>query len=133
MLQGPGNCDSRGGEALTYFGFRISDVRLERTNNLTAAATGNHQLTGKPVDQFRVRRRRSLRAKVILRLHEAASEILLPDTIHRDASGKRVVGIHEPSGEIEAIGVGSSAEGMKNPGHAGLHDGRRAGEVALGE
>ena len=48
-----------------------------------------------------MRGKRTLGAEVVLRLHQSAPEVLLPDAIDDDARGERVVGGYEPVGKVE--------------------------------
>ena len=54
-----------------------------------------------PVEQFRMRRRRALRAEIFLGLDEAAAEVAHPDAVHRHARRERVFGTDEPAGQVE--------------------------------
>ena len=49
-----------------------------------------------------MRRRRSLRAEIVLGFDETSAEILLPDAVRGDARGERVVGCGQPASEVEA-------------------------------
>ena len=61
----------------------------------------------------------ALRAEVVLRLDEAAAEILLPDAIHDDARGERILRLDEPAREIEAVRVSAGLERRQHGGRAG--------------
>ena len=62
-----------------------------------------HELRREPVEQLRMRRRRSLRAEVLAGLDEAAAEELLPGAVDRDARGQRVLLVDEPAREAEPV------------------------------
>ena len=47
----------------------------------------------------------TLRADVFKRFAEAATVILVPEPVDEDARGERVVGGHNPIGEIKAVRV----------------------------
>ena len=56
-----------------------------------------------------MRRPFALRAEIGGGFHEARAEELLPETVHRDARGERMVGADQPAREIEPIGRVRSA------------------------
>ena len=61
-----------------------------------------HEPMREPVEQFRMRWRGTHEAEVVRGGHEALAEVLLPDTIHDHAGGKRVVVACNPLCEAEA-------------------------------
>ena len=61
------------------------------------------ELGGQPVEQLRMRRRRALRAEVLARLDEPASEDLLPEPIDGDARDERVALVDQPAREAEPV------------------------------
>src|SRR6266566_540391 len=63
-----------------------------------------HEPIRQPVEQFGMRRRRALRAKIIFRFDESAPEILLPDAVDLHAGGQRILRVHNPASQIEARG-----------------------------
>ena len=56
------------------------------------APAGLAKLDGQPVEQFWVGGRGALGAEVVFGFDEAASEVLLPDTVDEDAGGEWVLG-----------------------------------------
>ena len=78
---------------------------------------------GQPVEQFRMRRLRALRAEIVLRLHDAAAEILLPDAIHGDAREQRILRVRHPAGQIQAIelAAGNLGRGSEHAQHGRKH------------
>jgi hypothetical protein len=70
--------------------------------------------------------------KVVLRLDQAAAEVLLPDAVDHDARGQRVGGVEEPAGEVESVGL-CDAQGRQDGGRAGCDRIAGPGEVALDE
>src|SRR6266508_6281775 len=62
-----------------------------------------HELHRQPIEQFRMRRRRALRAEIVFSLHNAASEILLPEAIDHHARGERVLWVNNPECEVKAV------------------------------
>mgnify|MGYP000541241303 CR=1 FL=1 len=69
---------------LTYLG--VATLMLQ-----APAAFG--ELHGQPVEQLGVRREVALVAEVVLRLHDPAAEVLLPDAVHEYPGGERVRGV----------------------------------------
>ena len=59
------------------------------------------ELHGEPVEQFRMRRPLALRAEFIDLRAERVAEELLPEPVHKDARGERVLGRDEPVRQIE--------------------------------
>ena len=59
-------------------------------DQLLHVPAGLAEFHGQPVEQFRVRRRRGLRAEVVGRLEESGAEELLPEPIDGDAREQRV-------------------------------------------
>ena len=49
-----------------------------------------------------MRRRRALRAEIVLRIDDALSEIALPDAVDGDARGERIVAADQPMRQVEA-------------------------------
>src|SRR6266567_5821969 len=86
-----------------------------------------------PIEQFGMRGQRALRAEIVFRLHEAASEILLPDAIDDDPGSERILRINDPAGQIKAGWEGGSLvgrlESMKNGRHAGRYGVSFASEI----
>ena len=66
--------------------------------------TGADEFGGEPVEEFGVGGGVALHAKVARRADEAGAEELLPETVHGDAGGERILRIDDPVGEIEAGG-----------------------------
>ena len=62
------------------------------------------ELPRQPVEQVRMGRLLSLCSKLIARFHEAVSEIESPVTIHRHAAQQRMLRIHQPLRQREAVG-----------------------------
>jgi hypothetical protein len=60
-----------------------------------------HELDRQPIEQFRVRRKPTLDAEVVLGLDQPAAEELLPGAVDDDPRGERVVGGDEPFCEFE--------------------------------
>ena len=56
------------------------------------APAGFLELNGEPVEQFRMGGRGALGTEVVLRLHEAAPEVLLPHSINEHAGGEGMIG-----------------------------------------
>ena len=54
------------------------------------------ELSGQVVQQFRMRGRFSLSAKVVGSCHQATAKMILPDPIHHHARGKRIVRSQNP-------------------------------------
>ena len=77
-----------------------------------------------------MRRRDALRAKVVLRLHDAAPEKVLPHAIDGHAGQERIVAIGNPAGEVEPVPVrlGQAVQHRRRPR---LHLLGRTGEIAL--
>ena len=77
-----------------------------------------------------MRRRDALRAKVVLRLHDAAPEKVLPHAIDGHARQERIVAIGDPAGEVEPVPVrlGQAVQHRRRPR---LHLLGRTGEIAL--
>ena len=63
-----------------------------------------HEVDGEPVEQLGVGWVFALCAEVGGRSHEAGAEEHLPDAIHGDAGGERVLAHGDPVGEAEAVG-----------------------------
>src|SRR6185503_12044361 len=60
-----------------------------------------HEFAGKPIEKRLIRRRLTLRAKVIENLGKAGSKKLFPKTVHGDARGQRVLMGNKPFSEIK--------------------------------
>ena len=87
-----------------------------------------------PVEKFRVGRRSALHAEVVLRLHDATTKILLPDSIHDDACGERILRTDDPFREVEAIWQRLRLrKGVQHFRSSRRHFVGRAGEVAFDE
>ena len=80
----------------------------------------SHELRRQPVEQLRMRRRRSLRAEIFARFDEAAAEELLPGAVDRDARRQRVPFVDEPARQPEAVRHLVVAERVQDGGHAGV-------------
>ena len=63
-----------------------------------------HEFNGEPVEQFGMRRCFGLRAELVDRFHDAATEESLPGSIDDNAGGERVVFANQPAGEGESVG-----------------------------
>ena len=57
-----------------------------------------------PVEQVRVRWPFALQAEVFRGFDDSYAEVVLPDAIDEDTTGKGIVAIDEPAGEVEASG-----------------------------
>src|SRR5947208_699279 len=87
-------------------------------------------------------RRAPLRAEVVFGIHDSLAEVLLPETIHRDARRERVVRRNEPAGQIEAVwveavwvrrgrvAIDAGCQRRQHLGHAGLDLRAVAQEIA---
>ena len=64
-----------------------------------------NELCCEVIQKLRVRGERALGAEIIFRLYQAGTEIVLPQTIHRHARRQRVLGIHEPAGQVETTAL----------------------------
>ena len=62
------------------------------------APTVFHQLDREPIEQFGMRRPIALHSEIVRRRHNAAAEMLLPESVNDHASGQRMVGPREPIG-----------------------------------
>src|SRR3954464_1934516 len=80
-----------------------------------------HEFGGQPVEQFRVRRRGSLRAEVLAGFDNSAPEELFPGPVPRDAWGQRVLFTHQPSREAETIRHLIVTEWMQRRRNACVH------------
>src|SRR3954453_8695848 len=95
-----------------------------------------YQFGGQPIEQLRMTRGTSLRAEIVFRLHDASSEILLPEAVDGDSRQKRIVGGYDPLRQIEAIRLASRTglrHRMKNGGNSGRDFAAVACEIALHE
>ena len=61
------------------------------------------ELYRQPVEQLRMTGRFALGAKILGRLHDPGTEKLLPVTIDRHARSQRVLRIHQPAGQPQAV------------------------------
>ena len=57
------------------------------------------ELGREPVEQFRMRRPLAHLAEVARRAHDAFAEVMLPDPVHHDARGQRILRRRKPLGE----------------------------------
>ena len=99
---------------------RAGDELLERAFHVPA---GLHEIDGEPVEHFLMRGQVALRAEILGRAHESLAEANLPEAIHRDARGERMLGLHEPLREAEAIGGCARGQRPQRDGHGGRDDG----------
>src|SRR6266699_1136694 len=67
------------------------------------APTPLHEFDRQPVEQLRMRGASALRAEILGRLDDAASEKLLPEAIHGGARGERIVLANQPACEAEPV------------------------------
>ena len=86
-----------------------------------------HEIDGEPVEQFGVARLLALRAEVGGGGDEAGAEEDLPEAIHLDARGERVLAHRDPVGEAEAVGRHWRASA---PTEAGAPEPMAAGSTA---
>ena len=81
-----------------------------------------------------MRRRPPLQSEIVVRLHQAFAEILLPDAIDDHPSGERIVLPNDPFRQIEAIRAAICfRNGRQDRRRTRFDDIGRPGEVALDE
>ena len=68
-----------------------------------------------------MRRRFALRAEILDRLHNAPPKVLLPKTIYDHARGQRIVRVHQPICQSEAIGRIGGIERVQHRRRRGVH------------
>ena len=64
--------------------------------------TAVHELAGQPVQQLGMGWPRSGASEVAGRAHQPHAEVMLPDAVHHDPGGQRMVGLGQPLGQREA-------------------------------
>ena len=74
--------------------------------------------------------RNALRSKVVVRLHDALPEQVLPHAVHRHAREQGIVRVSHPACEAKPVAV-ALGQAMQDARCTGLHLLRRAREVAL--
>ena len=92
-----------------------------------------HELAGQPVEQFRMAWRRSLGAEVVVGLDEPASEVRLPDPVDGHPGRQRIAPVHQPAGQVHAVGRRARAlasQRREDRGHPGSDHVSLAGEIA---
>ena len=62
------------------------------------------EVHGEPIEQFGMGGPRTLVAEVTGAFDDAAAENHLPEAVHRDAGGERMIGPDDPFREVEAGG-----------------------------
>ena len=78
-----------------------------------------HEVDGEPVEQFGVAGVLALGAEVGGRGDDAGAEEDLPEAVHFDAGGERMLGHRDPLGEAEAIGRRAGGQRRQDGGRAG--------------
>ena len=87
-----GGAQLRGGIA----GPPVSFGKEHRAHDVLHVPAALHEFDGQPVQQLGIRRRLALRSEVVQDLGNSRPEEELPQSIHEDPRGQRVVAIHEP-------------------------------------
>ena len=82
-----------------------------------------------PVEQLGVRWRGPHQTKVIGRAHQSLAKVLLPDAVHHDAGGERVVIRRQPVRQAQS--APSAALIGRGKGRLLLHQDRRHGWLHL--
>ena len=62
---------------------------------------GLHEFASQPVEEFGMRWRAALGAKIVFGFNDAFAEVALPDAVGEDAGGEWVFGIDNPFGEVQ--------------------------------
>ena len=68
-----------------------------------------------------MRRELTLRAEILAGLDDSAAEVLLPQTIHRDASSQWIVPVDQPLGKRQPVRRLTRWETAKDGGYTGIN------------
>ena len=75
-------------------------------NQLLGGPAVLDKFRGKVIEQFGMRRQLPTGPEIFGRSHDSVSEQMMPDSIHIDASGKRVLCIRNPFGKLLPAALG---------------------------
>ena len=70
--------------------------KKHRAHDVLHVPTAVHEFDSQPIQQLGIRRRLALRPEVVQNLGDPRPEKELPQSIHEDPRGQRVLSIHEP-------------------------------------
>ena len=76
-----------------------------------------------PVEQLGMAGAISIETKIAGRVHDAATEVVMPNPVHDDAEKEAVASIGDPGGELGAAG---GIRGRSTQSKIGFHPGHRA-------
>ena len=83
-----------------------------------------HEFGGQEVEELGVRRARAVEAEVARRVDDAGAEVMMPEAVHDDTRGERIVLGDNPVGQgFAAIGFGR----VGREGQLGADEGERTG------
>ena len=71
---------------------------------LAVVAGWMHKFGREPVKQLRMRRRITLKTKIIWCPHQSLTEVMLPNPIHEHSRCKRITLVRNPGGELQSTG-----------------------------
>ena len=81
----------------------IGTAVQQQREHLLGVPAALDEFSGEPVEQLGVDGQVALAAELLARAHDADAEDRLPEAVHRDAGGERVVAADDPAGEAEAV------------------------------